>query len=1187
MRCSNCGSDNSDGLKFCNQCGAALNARCQQCGFDNAPGARFCGQCGAPLTAGAQNRPAMGQPVHAVERPENRFQSRAGERRHLTVLFCDLVGSTEIAARLDPEEWQETVAAYHRAAGDAIGQFGGHVAKYLGDGVMAYFGYPEAHDNDAERAARAGLEILNAISKLNEQPESLPLKGGGPGRVSRPRLAVRVGIDSGAVVVGAGAGMEIDVFGEAPNIAARVQGAAAPDTVLLSAATHRLVAGLFVVEDCGGQALKGVEQPMHLYRVIQPAGVRGRLAAAAASRGLTPFVGREDELRTLTSRWQRVIDGEGQVVLIVGEAGIGKSRLVQQFHQQIAGTPHTWVEAAAAPFYQNTPFYPVAEALWQLVWEQSLNRFGDYLRELQNKGEVYSGNVQSAPPPSPSPVSRNGGGDRDTPSAAGSPPPLFDTGEGSLGGAPAEPSKRVGEVRISSSGGADEKLTQLQSGLISAGLTPAEAIPLIAPLLHLPLSTSYAPSSLSPEQQRRRLLATLIEWLLGAARAQPLVIVIEDLHWADPSTLELIQLLAEQGATARMLLLYTARPEFRTEGPLRAHHTQITLNRLSARNVREMIAQVAARNALANETLEAVVERTSGVPLFVEELTRAVLESADTKLTGRAIPVTLHDSLMARLDRLGSAKEVLQVGSVIGGEFSYELLHAVHSLSDEDLQRELRRLTDADLLYVRGLAPDATYQFKHALIRDAAYEALLKSRRRELHRLVAHTLDEKFPAFKETQPEVLARHWTEAGEAEPAIGAWQRSGERAVERGAFREAEEHYREALAILATLPQTVERDARELALQLALGSVVRATRGFSTAATAEVYARARQLAQLTGDVKSLDIFSAEHSTAHTRGGARRALVLADQMLQIAHGLATPRTLALAHNAQGLPRLYLGDLAGARQHFLLAIEHYREDDFVDFRINPGTGSLTWAGLNEWLFGYPDRATRYTSDAITMARRQNNLFDVALALNVDAQVQSLRGNLKRALENVTEMLMLSEASGFRLWSSIGKIHGTWVRAQIEECENAVELIREGLAELDAMEFYLARARFLGYLAEAQVRAGAVDEALITLEQAVQPNPDSVVYRPEMLRLRGELRFNQGHIDSAEADFRESIELARSMGAKAWELRTAMSLARLLDHQGRRDEARAMLAEIYNWFTEGFDTPDLMDAKVLLIELGA
>src|SRR5216683_1200525 len=572
MRCLKCGSDNRAERKFCASCGAPLSASCPKCGASNQPGERFCGECGTALVDAAQVTVAEATPT-AV--------SAAGERRHLTMLFCDLVGSTEIAAHLDPEEWRETVASYQRVAAEAITRFDGHVAKYLGDGVMAFFGYPESHDNDAERAARAGLAILDAIAKLSEQS-------------GRQKLSARVGIDSGAVVVGASAGKEADVFGDAPNIAARVQSAADPDTVMITDATYRLVSGVFGVEDRAPQQLKGIERPLQLYRVIQPSGARGRLEAAAAMRGLTPFVGREDEMRLLLNRWERVLDGEGQVALIIGEAGIGKSRLVQRFHEQIKGTPHTWVEAAAAPFFQNTPFYSIAEMLKQgLAWR----------------------------------------GDES----------------------------------------AEEQLALLERSLEPAGLNPAEAIPLIAPLLNLQLLGKYPPSSLSPEQQRRRLLATLVEWVLGAARVQPFVIATEDLHWADPSTLELIQLLAEQGATARLLLLYTARPEFRAEWPLRVHHTHITLNRLSVPNVREMITQVAACNALASETVDAVIERTSGVPLFVEELTRVVLESVDARLTAHQIPVTLHDSLMARLDRLGPAKEVAQVGAVIGGAFSYEL----------------------------------------------------------------------------------------------------------------------------------------------------------------------------------------------------------------------------------------------------------------------------------------------------------------------------------------------------------------------------------------------------------------------------------------------------------------------------------------------------------------------------------
>jgi class 3 adenylate cyclase len=554
MQCSNCGNENQAGSRFCNQCGTPFGKTCPKCAVENARDAKFCSQCGASL----EPLPERGAESQTRER------GLTGERRHLTVLFCDLVGSTEIAAQLDPEEWREIVASYHRAATQAITRFGGYVAQYLGDGVMVYFGWPEAHDNNAERAVRAGLALLDTISKLNEDS-------------TRPKLSARVGIDSGAVVVSVGAGKSADVFGDTPNIAARVQAAALPNTVLITGDTHQLISGLFVVEDGGAQVLKGIERPIQLHRVIQPSGVRGRLEAVAAARGLTPFVGREDELRLLLNRWHRALEGEGQVVLIMGEAGIGKSRLVQHFHQQISGTPHTWAEAAAAPLFQNTPFYPLAELLRQFL-------------------------------------------------AAPIDEPL------------------------------DDQLARLEPALELAGMKPPEAIPLIAPLLNLPVPQKYPAFLLLPEQQRRRLLATLIEWVRGMASLQPLVIAAEDLHWADPSTLELLELLLEQEATARLLLLYTGRPEFRPQWPLRAHYLLNTLSRLSTRNVRTMVGQVAAHKVLSEEAVGAVFERTGGVPLFVEELTRALLEGGSGKFITREIPVTLHDSLMARLDRLGAPK---------------------------------------------------------------------------------------------------------------------------------------------------------------------------------------------------------------------------------------------------------------------------------------------------------------------------------------------------------------------------------------------------------------------------------------------------------------------------------------------------------------------------------------------------
>jgi class 3 adenylate cyclase/tetratricopeptide (TPR) repeat protein len=1094
MRCSKCGSENREGRKFCTKCGTPLLAACPKCGAAVEPDESFCGECGTALGNAAP--PAVADGTQSVT------ASAGGERRHLTILFCDLVGSTEISARLDPEEWRELVDGYHRAAAEAITRFGGHVAKYLGDGVMAFFGYPEAHDNDAERAARAGLAILDGVAKLNE---SYP---------SQPKLSVRIGIDSGSVVVGTGAGQAIDVFGDAANIAARVQGAATPDTIVVTAATHRLIPGLFMVENRGTQALKGIEQPVQLYQIIRPSGMRGRLAAAAAAGALTPFVGRQDELRLLMSRWERAREGEGQVVTIVGEAGIGKSRLVQEFHDRIAADRHTWLECATAAFFQNTPFYAVAEMLRESFhWHNNQND--------------------------------------------------------------------------------EQRLAALETALATTGVELGTAVPLIASLLDMPLGDKYPPLTMPPDQQRKRLLGTLVAWTIGAARTQPLVIATEDLHWADPSTLEVTQLLVEQGVNAPLLLIYTARPEFRESWSTRAHHTQITLNRLDVRDIRVLVAQLASSKALPDQTVAGVVERSGGVPLFVEELVRAVLESSEEKLSGSAIPVTLHDSLMARIDRLGPVKEVLQVGSVLGSEFSYGLLQALHPVSDEQLHRELRRLTDSDLLYVRGIALEATYQFKHALIRDAAYEALLKSLRKELHRLVAQTINDKFPVIKQTRPEVLARHWTESGEIEAAIVEWQQAGEKAVERRAYREAENHYSEAILNLQTLSPSQEHDTQELNLDLAMGAVMGATRGWSAPETIGLYTKARSLAERGGSAESLDLFNGLWIAALTRGELRLAQALADQLLSIASNKGNlPIARVLAHNAQGQTRHLLGDLIGARSHFSWAIENYCEEDFRGSLFDAGFGSLAWSGPNEWQLGYPDLALQYTENALSVARRGGNPFAVAIAVGIGTQVYGLRGDFKRTLEAAQEAVQLGETLGFPLWTAIGKIVGAWARARMGEVNDAPDQIQEGLAALKNIGFHELLSRFLTLLCEVQALAGLVDAAFLTAEQALEANPDELLYRPYTLRLRGELNSKLCSAEGSrltlpEQDFREGIRIARLMSGKSEELRASISLAKLLRDMDRGAEARAMLGEIYNWFTEGFDTADLKEAKALLDELAS
>jgi class 3 adenylate cyclase/tetratricopeptide (TPR) repeat protein len=1082
----------------------------------NARDAKFCSQCAASLEPTPER--------HTESQP--REHGLTGERRHLTVLFCDLVGSTEIAARLDPEEWRDMVAIYHRAAAEAITHYGGHVAKFLGDGVMAFFGYPEAHDNDAERAARAGLAMLDVISKLGEE-------------AGRPKLAARVGIDSGAVVVGAGAGKEADVFGEAPNIAARVQAAAEPGTVLITDAVHQLVSGLFVFESRGAPALKGIQRPLQLYQVVQPSGVRGRLEAAAAVRGLTPFVGREDELRLLQNRWERALEGEGQVVLVSGEAGIGKSRLLQRFHVQVL-TPYKWLEAAAAPFFQNTPFHAIAELLHQLVGQASLPAI--------DVGQPFQA------------VSLTGwkAGPTTAPATAGD-----------------------GEAHLET----NERLAQLESALLMVGLKPTEAIPLIAPLLNLPASTKYPPPPIPPDQQRRRLLAMLVEWVLGAARAQPLVIALEDLHWADASTLEVVQLLVEQGPMAHLLLLCTARPEFHPQWPLRAHHMQITLNRLSARNVREMIVQVAARHALAGETVDTVIERTGGVPLFVEELTRAVLESGSAKLAGREIPVTLHDSLMARLDRLGSAKEVIQIGAVIGGEFSYDLLHAVHPVGAEELESALRSATDAELVYVRGIAPEATYQFKHALIRDAAYEALLKSRRKELHRQVARTISEKFLALREAHPEVLARHWTEAGEAESAVVEWERAGKAAETRNAFLEAEQSYQQAVAQLNLLPESLERDMRELKLRQSVLAMLQMTRGYAHVETIEAFERTAVLAEKSGSLTQLvSLMISKANIAVDSGDFDAAVALGNQALELSVRDGNPTNLGVAYALQIIAHNFVGDLAGSEQHFTAGLKFF---DDAGFRQIPAIGPLARGAASQtaWHLGRAELARQRIIQMMAAANRSNP-FELAFAEDLAAVFDIFMGEYSEAEAAAARALELSENNHLPQTIAFSLLFLGQARAHLGRAPEGIALIRQAIAGLAEIGTRSEGTSQITILAEAQALAGAWADALETIERVLKPNdPGIAIMRPEALRLRGEIRLKLGHPDMAEADSREAIALAKGMGAKAFELRSTLSLARLLRDTGRRDEAQSMLAEIYNWFTEGFDTADLKEAKALLDEL--
>ena len=847
-----------------------------------------------------------------------RPQDVVGERRHLTVLFSDLVGSTEISARLDPEEFRELVADYHSAAAEAISAFGGYVAKYLGDGVMAYFGWPEAHDNDAERAARAGLAILEGVAALNNRDANS----------DGVKLSVRVGIDTGTVVIGKGGGSDSEVFGDTANIAARVQSVADPDAVIVTPAVNRLVAGLFVVEPRGAHQLKGIAEPLNLYRIMRLSSVQNRLAASMV-HGLTPFVGRDEETRLLWNCWERASDGQGQVLLISGEAGIGKSRLVRQFRKRLAETPHLWLECAGSPYFQNTPLNPIADML-----QQGFAQRGD--------------------------------------------------------------------------GSDAAKLTELEKALELAGLKLAEAVPLIAPMLNLPADEKYPPLMLSPEQQRKRLLTTLAGWFFGAG--QSVVMAVEDLHWFDASSLELMQLLIEQAATARVMLVCTARPEFRAPWTPRAHHMHLTLTRLNARDAREMVVNVVAQSVFSGDAIEKLVERTGGVPLFVEELTRAMLEQGDSKLSAREIPATLHDSLMSRLDRLGHAKEVAQIAAVVGREFSYELMLAIASIPEDDLQSALAKLADAELIYVRGIPPEATYSFRHALIQDAAYGALLKSKRKQVHERVARVHEMRSGRTFETQPELLAHHYTEAGLAVLAISYWHKAGQRAAEGSANQEAVAHLSRGLEQLETLPDTPERSELELALQTTLGPVLIATKGYAAPEVGAVYDRALELCQRVENSSQLPIVVFGLFAFYVvRADHEKALTLGKHLLRLAESAQDRALLLQAHNALGLALFFRGDFAAARDHLekclaLYDLEQHRSLAFSYAGQDPGVTSSVFSAWASHTTGYPDQALKRSRDALSLAQLLSHPYSLAYARGIAAAFHQFRkdGEVTQDLANAS-----------------------------------------------------------------------------------------------------------------------------------------------------------------------------------------
>jgi predicted ATPase len=968
--------------------------------------------------------------------------------------------------------------------------------------------------------------------------------------------------------IGGGGKREQLALGETPNIAARVQGEAEPNTVLISAATYRLVQGLFECQDLGPHKLKGVSTPLLLYCVVRESGVQSRFEVEART-GLTPLVGREEEMGLLRRHWERVKEGAGQVVLVSGEAGIGKSRLVQELKEQVVKEGARRLEFRCSPYHQNSAWYPVIEHLQRLL---------QFQRD-------------------------------DTPQA---------------------------------------KLEKLVGVLAQYRFPQADTVPLLASLLSLPHPEGYPALTLTPQKQKQKTQEALMGWLLEEAEKRSVYSTWEDLHWADPSTLELLHLVIDQVPTARVLTLLTFRPEFTPPWGARSYLSQLTLSRLDRKQVAEMVERVTGGKALPAEVVQQIVVKTDGVPLFVEELTKMMVESGllrkeDSRYVGAhggasipplAIPTTLQDALMARLDRLATVREVVQLGATLGREFPYELVQAVWPLDEEALQKGLSQLVEAELLYQRGLVPQARYIFKHALIQDAAYQSLLKSKRQQYHQQIAQVLEERFPETKEIQPELLAHHYTEAGLIAQAIPYWQRAGEKATRRSAYVEAISHFTKGLESLKTLPDTPERTQQELTLQLALGAPLVATKGYAAPEVESTYTRAWELCQQIGETPQLfSVLTGLWAFYLVRAKLQTAHELGEQLLRLARSVQDSAFLLEAHVALGVTLFLLGELVPARMHLERGIALYdpqKPRSYVSpYGNDPGVSCQRYAAWALWHLGHPDQALKMSHENLILAQELSHPHSLAAALGFAASLHQFRRERQAAQEQAEAAITLSTEQGFPFWVAWGTILRGLALAEQGQGEEGIAQIRQGLAAHRATGAELSRPYFLALLAEAYGKVGQTKEGLSVLVEAlaaVHKNGDRY-YEAELYRLKGELTLAQSNVQSlasrvrtnqkakacpelsrrgkgqkakidtnprpptpdpqaeAEACFPKAIEVARRQSAKGWELRAVVSLARLWQQQGKKDDARQMLADIYGWFIEGFDTADLKEAKALLEQL--
>jgi class 3 adenylate cyclase/predicted ATPase len=1054
-----------------------------------------------------------GAPV-AGEAPSARLTTETSrrdeaERRQLTVMFCDLVGSTALSGRLDPEDLRGVISAYHNCCSDLVERDGGFVAKYMGDGVLAYFGYPQAHEHDAERAVRAGLNLVEAIPKL-------VTSAGSP-------LQARVGIATGLVVVGdligAGAAQEQAVVGETPNLAARLQALAEPGAIVIASGTRKLTGGLFEYRDLGPVALKGFADQVSAWQVLGSGATESRFEALRATT--TPFIGRDEEIELLLRRWEQAECGEGQVVLISGEPGIGKSRTTQIIVERLSADPHARLRYFCSPHYQDSALYPIIA---------QFERTAGFRRE--------------------------------------------DT--------------------------AEQRLEKLEAVVTEGTNDLQRIVPPLADLLSLPIGDRYSPLNLAPQKRKEKTLQALVALIEGIAVQHPVLIVLEDVHWSDPTTRELLDMLIDQSPSLRILLVVTFRPEFNPPWVGRPHVTFLTLNRLPPKQQTEMIANVAGGKALPKEIINQIVDRTDGVPLFIEELTKTVIESgivvdmgdhfsATGSVAPLAIPTSLQASLLARLDRLAPTREIAQIGAALGRTFSHELLAAVAQMPQKQLDDALAQLVKAQLIFQRGTPPYSEYTFKHALVQDAAYSTLLRSRRQQLHGRIAAILESKFPETAAATPEILAQHYTAAGSAADSVPYWLKAGQAALNRSTLAEAIGHLTKGIGLVQGIPDETIRAELELGLQATLAVVLAGAKGFAVPEVERAYTRARFLCDQIGkNQQFFPVLYGQFLFHWVRANFETARRGAEEMLSIAMEVDDRALQLIAHFSLGGVLWHIGNNRSSLDHLAEAIDRYDEEIdaslAAEYGQDFGVWTLSYLHHAQLSLGYPERGWRSITDALALGRRLNHPLSLCNALNFSSLSSISRRDPASVLKFTEESLAIATEQGFPQYIALASFHRGWAVAQLGRAEEGIELGRQGIEMWHMIGASVSLPGILALYAESQLSGGLIRAALKTTDEALTLADSSAerVWDCNLHSCRGEIFSAMGAADRAQEEFQVALSVARRQENRHQELLAATSFARVLGDQGKRFEARELLAPAYNFFIEGFDAPFMRDAKALL-----